>query len=232
MRQEIVRLLCNELEMIEPWAAASRKTTTAPCTDPRFVGAVFQTDRAWLVLPIPSEQFETATSTVRWPSFVVAGAPDSFRAFVLTPGGVHLAERSERVAGGVMATLASPDPAAALVLLRADDAKLIERLRRNTDAPGAADGGGASPSSRLGAADAGAPVGRRRVGTAAGSGGRGRAGKRRSRRDGATGRPPTTKRRTPPRCSMRRRCRSSVAHARSDRRRGGQSTRRARRSVD
>lgn len=107
LRAAMLELLNLELELIEPWTAGGTFLTTASSGDTQVQGAVIQTDRARLLLPMPTaphSQIVVGGAPSGLISLVVPGVPESNDAYELTAAGLRpLAHK--RVAGGIRVAL-------------------------------------------------------------------------------------------------------------------------------
>jgi hypothetical protein len=105
-RARTLELLNLELSLIEPWAAAGKLLATLPGSDREVRGALLQTDRCRLLLPIWSgrqAQFVPGQSAGGDVSFVVP-TPESYKAYEITPCDLR-ALRLTRVTGGMKVQL-------------------------------------------------------------------------------------------------------------------------------
>lgn len=106
-RAMTLELLNLELAMIEPWVAAGTFLAQAKTPQPDVHGAVLQTNRSRLLLPIwtaPSAQYVPGQSAANQVGLVVPGVPDSSRVYRLSPGGLQPIKH-QRVTGGRQVTL-------------------------------------------------------------------------------------------------------------------------------
>ena len=127
-RAAAIELLNLELDLLEPWIAAARSATTAASSDPAWTATVLQTDRAWLLAPMPVDgKPQRATRGVV--SFTALGVPDSFKPYRLSLGGMEPLHRFARVSGGVQVQLPATQADQPVVFLRADDVRLLSRLQ-------------------------------------------------------------------------------------------------------
>ncbi len=86
-RAAILELVNLELHLIDRWAAAGNSATNASTNDPSVSGAVIETDRSRLLLPIyapPGGQFVMGNSTVPKLSFKLLGVPEGNNAYELS----------------------------------------------------------------------------------------------------------------------------------------------------
>ncbi len=117
-RAAILESINLELELIAPWISGGVYVTTADCTDPQLVGVVLQSERAWLLLPLPiagHNQFAIDYGKVGAISFTVPGASEANDAFELSPAGLRpLARR--RVTGGLRIMLSDGDRSSPVVI--------------------------------------------------------------------------------------------------------------------
>ncbi len=124
-------LLNMELELAEPWAATGSYVTTATSSDAELQGAVLQTDKARLLLPM---RIAVASQYIPRPakpgpvSIVAPGVPESHNVYSLTPGGLQPIEH-RRVTGGVQLTL-EDFQLTALILITPDPVVINTLSRR------------------------------------------------------------------------------------------------------
>lgn len=107
LRAATLELLNLELELVEPFVAGGSFLSTIAGSEPGVVGAVLQTDRARILVPIwtaPGAQFVSGQSAGNGVSFVVPGVPESNKAFQVLPGGLRPLW-PKRVTGGTRITL-------------------------------------------------------------------------------------------------------------------------------
>jgi hypothetical protein len=106
-RAAMLELLNLELQLIERWPAAGQFAAGATTSDPHTTGAVIETDRSRLMLPIyapPGGQFVVGTQPASLVSFKVAGVPEGDDAYELSLVGLRPL-RSQRVTGGTQVVL-------------------------------------------------------------------------------------------------------------------------------
>jgi hypothetical protein len=106
-RAAMLELLNLELQLIERWPAAGQFAASATTSDKYTTGAVIETDRSRLMLPIyapPGGQFVVGTQSAAVLSFKVAGVPEEDDARELSLVGLR-ALRSERLTGGTQVVL-------------------------------------------------------------------------------------------------------------------------------
>jgi hypothetical protein len=106
-RAMTLELLNHELEMVEPWMAAGKFVDSLRGSDTQTTGGVLETERTRLLLPLwtaPGAQFVTGQSAGNTIAFVVPGVPATYRAYLLTPGGLEPLRR-DRVTGGTRVIL-------------------------------------------------------------------------------------------------------------------------------
>ncbi|MEX0866240.1 MAG: hypothetical protein WD030_02710 [Pirellulales bacterium] len=130
-----LRLLNDELRLIEAWAAAGSFVTPAQTSDPYTTATVLQTERARLLVPLdlPPNAQHVAPSAPQTPGqadttyFVAPGVPASNDAYELSPAHFRpLPHR--RVTGGVGLSL--PRGQAASLVVLTQDALVINQLAR------------------------------------------------------------------------------------------------------
>jgi hypothetical protein len=103
----MLELLNLELQLIERWPAAGQFASAATTSDPHTTGAVIETDRSRLMLPIyapPGSQFVVGTQPAAQVSFKVAGVPEGDDAYELSLVALRRL-RSQRVTGGTQVVL-------------------------------------------------------------------------------------------------------------------------------
>ncbi len=116
-------LLNQELELAEPWAAIGSYVTTLTASDALITGAVLQTDKARLILPMrlaAGSQFVPKPAAASEITITIPGAPEAHNVYELSPAGLQPLKH-RRVTGGVQITLEdfqlsslllmTPDPA-------------------------------------------------------------------------------------------------------------------------
>ncbi len=87
-RSAILELVNLELDLIERWPASGNFVPGADTTDVNVTGAVIETDRSRLLLPIyqpPGSQLVMGNTAVGTLGFVVAGVPEGNNAYELSP---------------------------------------------------------------------------------------------------------------------------------------------------
>ena len=103
----MLELLNLELQLIERWPAAGNFSAMADSSDPNTTGAVIETERSRLLLPIyqpPRGQFVSGTQAAALVAFTVAGVPEGDDAYELSLTGLRPL-RSTRRAGGMAVVL-------------------------------------------------------------------------------------------------------------------------------
>jgi hypothetical protein len=128
-----LRLINLRLELIEPWIIGGSLVTWVSSSDSSISGAVLETERARLLIPMhwqQGAQFELGHPPSRELSFVVPGIPETNDAYELSPSGMRRLNRA-RVAGGMHIRL--DDYSAGTVVLMTQDPLVIERLSREAD---------------------------------------------------------------------------------------------------
>ena len=108
-RAMTLELLNRELEMVEPWMAAGKFVDTLQGSDPQrqTTAGVLETARTRLLLPMwiaSGAQFVAGQSAGNTIAFVAPGVPATYRAYLLTPGGMEPL-RHDRVTGGTRVIL-------------------------------------------------------------------------------------------------------------------------------
>ncbi|NUQ64025.1 MAG: hypothetical protein HUU20_16230 [Pirellulales bacterium] len=96
-----------ELDLIEPFLAGGTFVSAVPGSEPGVIGAVLQTDRARVLVPVwsaPGAQFVSGQSASGAVTFVVPGVPESNEAYQVLPGGLRRLGR-KRVTGGTRVTI-------------------------------------------------------------------------------------------------------------------------------
>jgi hypothetical protein len=110
-RAAILELVNLELHLIDRWAAAGNSATSASSNDPSVSGAVIETDRSRLLLPIyapPGGQFVMGNSTVPKLSFKLLGVPEGNNAYELSLTSFRPLA-CQRVTGGTKVILGEAD---------------------------------------------------------------------------------------------------------------------------
>ena len=106
-RAAVLELINLELKLLEPWAAGGTPATVASSNNPDITGAVLQTDKARLILPVRSgagSQY-VPMHTPGEISFLVPGIPQADEVYELTPAGPQALRQKRVVAGGILMTL-------------------------------------------------------------------------------------------------------------------------------
>jgi hypothetical protein len=106
-RAAVLELLNIELELVERWPASGNFTASATSNDQHATGAVIETDRSRLLLPIyspPGAQFVLGSPTVKPLNLTVPGVPEGDNAYELTPTSLRPL-RCDRVLGGTRVLL-------------------------------------------------------------------------------------------------------------------------------
>jgi hypothetical protein len=106
-RALVLELLNLHLDMIEPWAAAGTVMATVSDRERRITAAVFQAEHGRLVVPVwsaPGAQYVSGQAAGSSVALVVPGVPESYDAYLIAPGGLHLL-RHTRQTGGVKITI-------------------------------------------------------------------------------------------------------------------------------
>ncbi len=127
-RAAILELVNLELDLIERWPAAGNFAPNASSNDPHTTGAVIETDRSRLLLPIyssPNSQFVMGAPTVKELSFVVPGVPEGHNAYELSPTSFRPLP-SKRITGGTFVTLTEAERDSVVVFTQ--DAVVIRSL--------------------------------------------------------------------------------------------------------
>lgn len=110
-RAAILELVNLELHLIERWPAAGSFSPNAETNDPTVSGAVIETDRSRLLLPIyspPNGQLVMGNTIVPKLTFVVLGVPEGSNAYELSLTSFRPLH-SERVRGGTRVMLGESD---------------------------------------------------------------------------------------------------------------------------
>jgi hypothetical protein len=139
-RAAILELLNLELRLIEPWAAAGNSAVRAATKDEAVTGAVIETDRSRLLMPIyapQGAQFAMGNSTVAKLSFVVPGVPEGNNAYELSLTSFRPLH-SDRVAGGTRVILGEADGSSLVneydsLVVFTQDETVIRSLRTRLD---------------------------------------------------------------------------------------------------
>jgi len=128
-RAAMLELLNLELELIERWPASGNFAATASSNDPQGGGAVIETDRSRLLLPIfspPNGQMVLGNPTVRPFTLKVPGVPEGNNAYELSPT-VLRPLNSKRLAGGTQVVLGDLERDSLIVFTQ--DALVMQTLR-------------------------------------------------------------------------------------------------------
>ena len=110
-RAAILELVNTELELIDRWPASGNFQSSARTTDANVSGAVIETDRSGLLLPIyqpPHSQLVMGNTAVGTLGFVVPGVPEGNNAYELSPTSFRPLF-SRRVNGGTRVALGDAD---------------------------------------------------------------------------------------------------------------------------
>lgn len=137
VRAMSLELLNLELDLIEPFLAGGNFVSAIPASEPGVVGAILQTDRARILVPVwsaPGAQFVSGQSAGNGVTFVVPGVPESNDAYHVLPGGLRPL-KDRRVSGGTRVTL-DEFSLTALVLLT-QDALVYQSLSQRAELIGA-----------------------------------------------------------------------------------------------
>ncbi len=132
-RAAMLELLNLELQLIERWPAAGNFSAMADTSNPQTTGAVLETERSRLLLPIyqpPGGQFVTGTQAAALISFTVAGVPEGDDAYELSLTGLRPL-RSARRAGGTQVVLA--DKSRDSLVVFTSDPHVLRNLRQSLD---------------------------------------------------------------------------------------------------
>ena len=106
-RAVMLELINLELQLIDRWPAAGNFSATTDTSQPHTSGAVMETDRSRLLLPIyqpPGGQFVSGAPGAALINFTVAGVPEGDDAYELSLAGLRPL-RSARRAGGTQVVL-------------------------------------------------------------------------------------------------------------------------------
>ena len=107
VRAAALGLLNLELDLIRPWVSGGSYGGSVKSSDPEIAGAVLNTKRAWLVVPLwvgEGAQCVPGQAATQVVSFVVPGVPEASSAYLLTPGGLQPVKH-KRDLGGVRVTV-------------------------------------------------------------------------------------------------------------------------------
>lgn len=131
LRALTFELLNTELDLLEPWIAASNWVDTVGSTDGSIQGAVLQTRHSRILLPSwigKSTQYAVGQAASNNVSFVVPGVPDSHDAFLVTPGGLRPLKH-QRTQGGMRVTVDEMGPSA-LIFITQDVAAMGQLTKK------------------------------------------------------------------------------------------------------
>ena len=106
-RAAVLELINLELKLLEPWGAGGTPTTPASSSNSDITGAVLQTDKARLILPVRSgagSQY-VPMHTPGEISFLVPGIPQADEVYELTVAGPQALRQKRVVAGGILMTI-------------------------------------------------------------------------------------------------------------------------------
>lgn len=120
-----LRLLNDELRLVEPWLVAGKRTASSPVEGTGVATMAWQLGRSRLVY-IPEQPLSVATLPPT-SSIVVTGLPETTRAHLLTPAGL-LPLAGQRAAGGFLVQL--PSIAAGGWLLLTDDTRTLAQVQQ------------------------------------------------------------------------------------------------------
>jgi hypothetical protein len=127
-RAAILELVNLHLDLIERWPVTGNFAPTASSNDPHVTGAVIETDRSRLLLPIyapAGSQFVMGNPTVKDLSFLVAGVPEESNAYELSPTAFRPLD-SKRITGGTFVTLTESERDSVVVFTQ--DARVIRNI--------------------------------------------------------------------------------------------------------
>ena len=136
-RAAILELVNLELDLIERWPASGNFSRSADTTDTNVTGAVIETDRSRLLMPIyepPNSQLVMGNTALGNLNFVVTGVPEGNNAYELSPTNFRPLS-SKRIHGGTRVALGNADEKSlvaeydSLVVFTQDDL-VIGNLRR------------------------------------------------------------------------------------------------------
>ncbi len=131
----ILELVNLQLDLIERWPATGHFSTTADSSDPHAVGAVIETDRSRLLLPMytpPGSQLVMGAASGSVVNYTVGGVPEEDNAYELSLVSFRPLS-SQRVTGGTRVLLGELERDS-LVVFTQDQTVihgLHERLNRN-----------------------------------------------------------------------------------------------------
>ncbi len=129
-RAAILQLVNMELELIERWPATGNFATTADSSDPHANGAVIDTDRSRLLLPMytpPNSQMVMGAASGAIVNFTVPGVPEEARANELSLVSFRPLD-SKRVAGGTRVLLGELERDSLIVFTQ--DQRLVQALHQ------------------------------------------------------------------------------------------------------
>ena len=130
MRAISVALVNLELDLLEPWAAGGTFVTTASSNSSEITGAVLQTERAKLLLPMRISQGAQCVprpDTLTGLKFIIPGVPETNQVFELTPAGMRTLTH-KRVAGGISVELGETGVTGLIVMTQ--DPLVVNSLTR------------------------------------------------------------------------------------------------------
>lgn len=110
-RAALLELVNLQLDLIERWPAAGSFAPIASSNDPQTTGAIVESDRSRLLLPVhapPGAQFVLSNPRVKDLSFLVPGVPEGNNAYELSPTNFRPLP-AKRIAGGTLVTLAESE---------------------------------------------------------------------------------------------------------------------------
>jgi len=134
MRALALALINLELDLMEPWAASGTYSTAATTNKPEIGGAILQTDRAKLLLPMrlaSGAQCSPKPANLTGLTFIVPGVSEAHEAFELTPVGLQRLKH-KRVTGGISVTLGEAGLSSLVVLTQ--DPVVVNSLTKRTAA--------------------------------------------------------------------------------------------------
>ncbi len=132
-RAAMLELLNLELRLIERWPSAGNFAAIADTSERNTTGAVLETDRSRLLLPIyqpPGGQFATGNQAAALVSFTVAGVPEGDDAYELSLAGLRPLQSTRR-AGGTQVVLG--DKSRDSLVVFTCDPYVIRNLKRTLD---------------------------------------------------------------------------------------------------
>ena len=128
-RAAMLELLNLELDLIERWPASGNFSATASSNDPQAGGAVIETDRSRLLLPIfspPNGQMVIGNPTVRPFTLKIPGVPEGNNSYEVSPTAFRPLH-SKRLAGGTQVVLTETERDSLIVFTQ--DALVMQTLR-------------------------------------------------------------------------------------------------------